>query len=299
MGSHSNQHTTCARSPSIAVHGWSSALRSGLRRGCAVAAVCLVSGLLLLGTSSLTSTVARASETKAQLEQRLKTSRDFRVRMQAALDLGRIKARSARTTIERALSDESSAVRAAAAAALSSIGDRSALPALKAARNDPSEAVRNQVNAAIEKLEAQVAVQYLVQVGEVDGDATATAAFAKKTLKRVAQRRLRRVPEARYEQGYPAAEGGLPHVVLDARISRMTVKRHSSRLEVSAKVDFVVSRLPGREIKGRLSGAATIHGDPNAAGRPREVQRLRLEAVEAATDVALENVGPALRAAAD
>jgi hypothetical protein len=88
-----------------------------------------------------------------------------------------------------------------------------------------------------------------------------------------------------------------PDVLLEARISRLNERRNGGGLEVSAKVDFVLSKMPGREIKGRLTGAATVRGDGKA--KAREIEQLRMEAVEAATDSALDNVERALRAAVE
>ena len=52
--------------------------------------------------------------------------------------------------------------------------------------------------------------------------------------------------------------------------------------------------MAGREIKGRLTGAATVRGDAKA--KLPELEQLQIEAVEAAADSALDNVERALRA---
>src|SRR5688572_1369048 len=51
----------------------------------------------------------------AHLERQLGSATDFKVRVQAALELGKQRSRGSRIALERALKDESSAVRAASA----------------------------------------------------------------------------------------------------------------------------------------------------------------------------------------
>jgi hypothetical protein len=235
----------------------------------------------------------------ARLEHELHAAKDFRVRLQAALELGRRKVLGARPALERALGDDSSAVRAAAAAALKSIGDPRALPALRAAESDSSEAVRNQVAAAIRALGSDRAVNYVVDLGQIDMDTTVSGKAAGRTLQRVARQHLRRLPGVQVKADAVQSAPTAPELLLDARISRLNERRSGPTLEVSAKVDFVLSRMPGREIKGRLSGKATVQGDAHAKNRARELEQLQLQAVEAAADSALDNVERALRAAVE
>src|SRR5262245_13790554 len=63
----------------------------------------------------------------------LATGTDFRLRVAAALALGKSTSPGARAALEKALGDAHPAVRAAAAAALGALGDGRSIPALKAA----------------------------------------------------------------------------------------------------------------------------------------------------------------------
>src|ERR1700722_14639558 len=63
---------------------------------------------------------------------------DFRLRVSAALTLGKTHAEGARPLLEQALSDAPPAVRTAAAAALAVYGDPLAIPALARAKDDAS-----------------------------------------------------------------------------------------------------------------------------------------------------------------
>jgi HEAT repeat protein len=75
-------------------------------------------------------TGARA-EDASSVKTDLLMSPDFRVRVGAALYLGKAKPQDARFVLERALDDAHPAVRAAAAAALAQVGDDGAVPALQ------------------------------------------------------------------------------------------------------------------------------------------------------------------------
>lgn len=269
------------------------------RRSCAKFLILAALGVsALLGSVTYDSVAARPAFAETELEQSLRQLRsdDFRLRVRAALELGKLKLPTARGPLEAALNDDKAAVRAAAAAALKSLGNRKSLPALQRASNDSSEAVRSQVAAAIRSMDATTGVAYVVGLGDVESDPTVDDRRAGKYLRKAARRRLGRLPQVKLKSGGDST-GGLPELLLDARISRVNVKRSGPSLAVSAKVDFVLSRMPGREIKGRLTGAATVHGDAASENNPKDLKRLQMEAVEAAADSALENVDRALQAA--
>lgn len=273
--------------------------RGSIRRFCAKFLFLAALGVsALLGSVTYDSVAARPAFAESELELLLRQlrSNDFRLRMRAALELGKLKQPPARGPLEAALNDEKAAVRAAAAAALKSLGNRKSLPALQRASNDSSEAVRSQVAAAIRSLDSATGVAYVVGLGAVESDPTVDDRRAGKYLRKAARRRLGRLPQVKMKAGGDNT-AGLPELLLDARISSVNVKRSGPSLAVSAKVDFVLSRMPGREIKGRLTGAATVHGDAVSENNPKDVKRLQMEAVEAAADSALENVDRALRAA--
>src|SRR4249920_170190 len=91
-----------------------------------------------------------------ELVDQLRSSADFRVRVSAALQLGKSLSLDASKPLEAALEDSNASVRAAAAAALKNLGDLSALGPLRA-HSDKSAAVRAQVSSAIKSLEEEAA----------------------------------------------------------------------------------------------------------------------------------------------
>src|SRR3954469_9127760 len=110
---------------------------------------CLPLALLLSVSSAL------ATPGLDELVDQLKSASDFRVRVSAALQLGKSLTGDAAAPLEAALDDSNASVRAAAAAGLKNLGDQAALACLKAHRSDRSEAVRAQVSAAIKSLEEE------------------------------------------------------------------------------------------------------------------------------------------------
>src|SRR3954468_19945072 len=90
-----------------------------------------------------------------ELVSQLGESKDFRVRVQAALQLGKSMDPAALKPLVESLEDENASVRAAAVAALESLGDRRAIEPLKEHRLDRSAPVRNQIKSSLAALEAQ------------------------------------------------------------------------------------------------------------------------------------------------
>ena len=102
---------------------------------------------------------------------------DFRVRVQAALLVGRTRPEGARHALEEALGDAHPAVRTAAAAALAIVGDPAAVAALQAhVKGEASGAARAQMQATIASLSRAPAddarpknahPRYVVELGDM------------------------------------------------------------------------------------------------------------------------------------
>src|SRR5690606_12439722 len=92
-------------------------------------------------------------------DRELTDSPDFRVRVQAALRLGRT-GPAARPDLEGGLRDPHPAVRVACAAALKNVGDPAAIPALERAMKGESYAtVKNAMKETIDKLRSSANVK--------------------------------------------------------------------------------------------------------------------------------------------
>lgn len=100
-------------------------------------------------------TNAMASERTDYLLKLLKTSDNYKVRVQAATTLGNLREKRAVPALSRALSDKNELVVISAAAALSRIGDPKAIgPLKKTLKNNKSKAVRSQVQATLRVLDS-------------------------------------------------------------------------------------------------------------------------------------------------
>ncbi len=89
----------------------------------------------------------------------------YKVRVQAALVLGKLNDRRAVPALMQALRDENESVRGVAATSLGRIGDRSAANALMQATNDSSEFVRAQARKALEAVSSAPSVAVAPRAG--------------------------------------------------------------------------------------------------------------------------------------
>lgn len=236
-----------------------------------------------------------------ELKRQLQEETDWRMRVQAALRLGKMQHPAARPALERALSDGSPSVRASVAAALQVHGDKRALPALRKLLTDESELVRRQATTAVRALEGPAnGPSWLVEVGKVRVNERVSARALDTHVKRVARHNLSNVQGV--VMNGPGAEGAAPEIpklVFEGTLHELKERRQGSVFAVSAEVEFVITKMPEHLIKGRISGGATVHGEPWAPTKKEEIGRLRKEAVEAATESALRNAERAIRAATE
>jgi hypothetical protein len=233
---------------------------------------------------------------------------DFRVRVAAALYLGKVRPRGARIALERALNDTHPAVRAAAAAALGSLGDSAAIAALeRRSQAESSPSVRAQVQTSLEQLRTAPPVtvtaavvpaadrvpidkaRYVVRFGDMRNN-TGVAGDNIDVVMRDAARQ-HRIPGALVvdESDDATLEAArskhIPIFLLDGALTRLAQARQGGGIGFQAQVEFSVRQVPEHTLKGMLSGAATSV-DPAAnitENRKRELQTLAVGgAVESA-----------------
>jgi len=104
---------------------------------------------LVLSVLLAAPSVNAAPPSVGDLADRVQHSDDFRVRVQAALELGKTADPEALAPLVQALNDPNASVRTAAAAALEELGDPACVPALKLHRLDRSEAMQRQVKVTL------------------------------------------------------------------------------------------------------------------------------------------------------
>ncbi len=237
------------------------------------------------------------------LVQQLARSSDFRMRVQAALQLGKSKDTRATRPLVKALDDQNVSVRAAAAAALKTLGDPEALPALKQNRLDRSEIVRRQVQESIVSLETRMKeVRVLVQVGTMK-DRSASGKQAVVVLDYASRKTLQSIPAVNVvgdsaDVMQIAKRRNLPAVMMTGSIRTLDAQGEGPSVFYTAKVEYVLHRMPEQAIAGKVSGSASAKVSSGELSDPLRRDKLREEVLFAAVESALRRAQPALLQAA-
>jgi hypothetical protein len=241
---------------------------------------------------------------------------DFRLRVSAALILGKSHADGARPLLEKALSDGHPAVRTAAAAALAVYGDPAAIPALEAHANDSSASVRAQVKTSVATLRNAGAngaaaapgpwqnARYVVQLGDMKNRTGIRGEQPSGVLRNAARTHAASLPGAIVADGsssqvlVEAANRHVPVLAIDGSVQRLTQGQKDSDLLVVAQVEFSVRRVPEQSLKGTLSGSATSIGSPSALTNPAAIAMLENQAIDGAVESAMRGAAQGFEKAA-
>ena len=269
---------------------------------------------ILVAVGLWLSTAPALAETDVHvLVQRLKTGEDFRVRVAAALELGRSKHGLSREPLEAALDDENAAVRAAAAAALKVLNDSRALPALREHAGDPSPSVRAQIKASIAALlksgssggsggATAERPRVLVKIGKMkNGSGVGSSALVDK-LERTSRQKFMGLPGvevvgAQDDVNAQAKKKRLPAVMVTGRIRKLRALRDGADVVYSASVEYVMHRMPDQALVGTVSGTASARASPDEVRDSARSAELRNSVLEAAVASAMRRAPEALLAA--
>lgn len=229
---------------------------------------------------------------------------DYRVRVAAALALGRSKSPGALPALQKALKDQHPAVRAAAVAGLSALGDAAAVPALKAARDaEPSIGVKRQMESAIARLSKPSAkARFLVSLGKFENRSGVKDAALGPLLRDRTRDQVARIPGIEVvADGLDVAVEGknrkLPAFKLDGSVTQLSSRRGKDGISYSARVEYVIREMPSQTLKGSISGSAQALGDARRPQGRLDIARLRSDAVAGAVESALRGAPLALEAA--
>lgn len=257
---------------------------------------------------------AYADISVADLSEKLEQASDFRMRVQAALELGKTTAdkEAARVALEAALGDPNAAVRAAAAAALKVLADTRALPALRRAEQDSSAPVVAQIRSTIQTLRARNAAassrpdlnserapRVLVQVGKVRNATPRPVRGLVRDFKRRSEEQLQalsgvEVLPAKEDSAATAKRLNVPVVMLTGHLKQLQQTEEDGNVVYAARVEYVLFRMPGNNLRAVISGTAKVKGSDLEDAQPSLV---RLEAINAAIDSAMKRAREALVAA--
>jgi hypothetical protein len=270
----------------------------------------LIAGSTVAGPSSLP-----AAEPDSAIQE-LAHSTDFRVRVNAALLIGRTQPAGAREALERALDDGHPTVRAAAAEALGLLGDPLALTSLQrrlVVERSPS--VKAQIRASTDQLRAAATasqseddasarpapdVRCVLTIGTMRNASGVRGEDLRRVLADAARSRvqvLRGIAVA-HDDGSSlrqAAARRVPVITLDGNVTQLTEARVGTSLQVHAAVEFTVRR--DQTLRGTVSGAATTFGSgPTISDEGH--RRLQDDAVDGAVESALRGAEQRLIVAA-
>ncbi|HET7541942.1 MAG TPA: HEAT repeat domain-containing protein [Polyangiaceae bacterium] len=266
--------------------------------------------LLTLALLLSVSSALASSPGLDELADQLKEASDFRVRVSAALQLGKSLTNDAVAPLVAALDDGNASVRAAAAAALKNLGDQAALDALKAHRADKSEAVRAQVLAAIKSLEEErisgPKPKVLIKIGMMKNESGVKSKKIESQLADASRRKLSALPRVRVlpAEGSEPAEtspdkpSSVPMVMVTGNISELKASRDGRSITYSASVEYVLHTMPEQAIAAKVSGRASATASEREAEDASALAELRRSVLEAAIASALRRAPPALLAAA-
>ena len=275
-----------------------------------------VTGMLMLVFATLT-TSGHLREARAG-DRELTESSDFRVRVQAALRLGRTGGASARADLEVGLRDAHPAVRVACAVALGTMGDASAIPALQQAmRTESFPSAKTSMKETIDKLRAGGGggssapvdpsagvekAKYVVQLGAMR-NTTGQRADLDSVMRSAARAKAGSIKGAVILDNPDAAilrragERKIPVLLVDGSLTRLSQSTgRDGGLTVSAQVDLSIRRVPQQTLKGMVSGNASASDD--ARNTNKGLNELQNRAVNGAVESAMSSVGSEIAALA-
>jgi hypothetical protein len=264
-------------------------------------------GLLALGAAVTGLPREAPAQDVAAARRDVTDADDFRLRVSAALTLGKTRAEGARPLLEQALTDAHPAVRTAAAAALGVYGDPAAIAVLTRASNDSSPSVRAQVRASIASLQRAAAgpwasARYVVQLGDMKNRTGVRGAEPSGILRSAARTHAAALPGAVLADTpdilVEAASRHVPVLAIDGSVERLTQGQKDSDLLVVAQVEFSLRRIPEQSLKGTLTGSATSIGSVSALANPAVVAQLENQAIDGAVESAMRGAAPGFEKAA-
>jgi hypothetical protein len=249
----------------------------------------------------------------SDLADRASHSDDFRVRLQAVLELGKTGEPDALAPLVRSLDDPNASVRTAAAAALEELGDPGAVPALKEHANDHSEQVRRQIRITLATFAAAAhdgtrPARLLVKLGPMKNQTPVKAARIEAELESESRKKLDALPGVRVlgdaseaassETSAAAQKKKLPVVMVTGHIQKLQASRDGSDIVYSASVEYILHTMPDESIAAKVSGSASGTLTAEEAKDEARAAELRHQVLGAAIASALRRAPRALLAAA-
>jgi hypothetical protein len=259
--------------------------------------VCVVAvSVVLLGATAVAAPAARVGE----ICRTLTDDSNYKVRVQAALVLGKLSDPASLACLTRALSDQNKTVRAMSAQALGQIGDVSALEGLRSlAKRDPDPFVRAQTEKAIALLSGPAAggkrAKLFLNFGPFTGGAKSASAESIKIVHDTLQSELGKLPIVTLTPtaGDASKAGGAASAFwIDGNVTRLDDIAAAGASETSCGVRVMVARWPSKSIISWTSAEASVQ----SGLRPRDRENARKECLEATAAQLAEDLAKFLKA---
>jgi hypothetical protein len=224
---------------------------------------------------------------------------NYKVRVQAALVLGRLGDARAVPCLVKALADANKTVRAIAAQALGQVGDPAAADPLRkllATEGDPF--VRAQTGKAIAALAASAGKRAKIYLafGPFTGGAKTAGPEAAKIVADALARELGKLPTVTLSLA-PAdqhnfTKSGLQGFFIDGNITRLEDVVTGGASETNCDVKVMVARWPTKSIISWTNAGASLQ----SGSRPRDKENARRDCLEASAGQLGEELGRFLKA---
>lgn len=258
--------------------------------------------LLVAGEVTVAARGARAAPRIDEVEEALGHDRSYKVRVEAALILGRLRQTRSIPALIGALKDGNPAVRASAARALGAIGSPIARDAVAKATTDPVPLVRRMAKESLRQLGGE-SVDTQTPPAPVPGSPAIRPRAGRKLsfeVKQMGDQSKRATPAMRshmrdflvaqlrpYGDVAPAEHEGM--YAVDGVIKTLTTSTNGPDVETSCSVQLVLSRQPGGGVFLLTSGEAVVQR-PRRQFKPQQRSGMEVEALESALRSASEDL---------
>jgi hypothetical protein len=259
---------------------------------------------LVLAVAVAWATPARADKID-DLTRALMQDPSYKVRVQAALILGKINDKRAVPALIQALHDENETVRGVAATSLGRLGDKSAANALmQSSTNDSSDFVKAQARKALELVAGggggpsrapppRAGARFYVAIDILGRADPQWARLVKEAL----QRELQKLPAVTLTvaDGTPSkallSSRHLSGFIVDVNVQQLTAVPASGGQQIDCGLKAVVATFPEKSIKMMTQEGASL----TAGSGPAEADSGKRDCLGAAAEAVRDDVGKFLR----
>ena len=258
---------------------------------------------LALGLSVGAASLARAAQPPVKVEELTKAlieDGNYKVRVQAALVLGRLGDHAAVPSLIKALSDPNKTVRAIAAQALGQLADRDAADPLRdLLKREGDPFVRSQTEKALALVSTEAGLKkakIYLNFGPFTGGVKSGGADAAKVIHDALARELGKLQVVTLTLG-PAEQktfpkSGLLGFYIDGNITRLDDVPAGGSSETSCDVKVMVARWPSKSIILWTNAGASLQ----SGTRPQDKVSARKDCLEASAGQLAEDLGKFFKA---